>query len=79
MTALATALAFGFALAFAGWVLWLRERRGEMVSDQIRRLLDLTAMHTAKLHIHADALQSLSDLRGTVNDMALKAGLRPRG
>jgi hypothetical protein len=71
MTALALALAFGFALAFAGWVLWLRERRGDLITDRV-----------SVLEQDIDRIDELAsgvpELRTTVEQLALKNGLRPK-
>lgn len=76
VTALALALAFTSALAFAGWVLWLLERR------KVTLLARLDAYQTQADEIakvvqnHSEALKLVV---ATVENLALKAGLRPKG
>jgi hypothetical protein len=71
MTALALALAFGFALAFAGWVLWLKERRGYLVTDRI-------SLIEQSLDRIDELASGVPELRTTVEQLALKNGLRPK-
>ncbi len=73
MTALALALAFTSALAFAGWVLWLRERRKVTLLARIDAFDKLLTEHATVIENHSKALQVVVS---TVNDLALKGGLR---
>jgi hypothetical protein len=71
VTALALALAFTSALAFAGFVLWLRERRGHTVVARLKAF-------DMRVEAVESITHNLPELRATVESLALKAGLRPR-
>ena len=71
MTALSLALAFTSALAFAAFVLWLRERRQELTTERMEQL-------TKRVLAFEEVVTDLPALKSTVSDLALKAGLRPR-
>jgi hypothetical protein len=73
VTALACAIAFTSSLAFAGWVLWLRERRGETFLERLAKVE--SDHHMSQVWIQGLNLPSLV---ATVTDLALKQGLRPK-
>ena len=71
MTALALALAFTSSLTFAGWVLWLKARRGDLIEDRI-------AVLEQNLNRIDDLVTRVPELVSTVESLALKQGLRPK-
>ena len=68
----AAALAYAATLAFAGWVLWLRDRKGETVTHKIG------ALNLAQV-TQADAIRQLktelSECRTIVDNLQLRSGL----
>jgi hypothetical protein len=69
------ALALGFVLAFAGWVLWLRERRKVTLVariDAFERTLDIVSVAVER---HSEALKVVV---ATVENLALKAGFKAK-
>jgi hypothetical protein len=69
------ALALGFVLSFAGWVLWLRERRKVTLVariDAFERTLDIVSVAVER---HSEALKVVV---ATVENLALKAGFKAK-
>jgi hypothetical protein len=74
VTALAAAFAFTSALAFAGWVLWLLERRKVTLLARLDTYQKQADEIAAVVQNHSEALKIVVS---TVESLALKSGLRP--
>ena len=76
---MAYSIAWVGTLAFVGWVLWLRERRGETVTERIADIDSRLAAYEATgkardelLSSHAAAIVATRDI---VDNLQLKSGM----
>jgi cystathionine beta-lyase/cystathionine gamma-synthase len=75
VTALSLALAFTSALAFAGWVLWLLERRKVTLLTRIDAYQAQADEIATVVQNHSEALKLVVS---TVESLAIKAGFKAK-
>jgi cystathionine beta-lyase/cystathionine gamma-synthase len=75
VTALSLALAFTSALAFAGWVLWLLERRKVTLLTRLDTFQAQADEIAQVVQNHSEALKLVVS---TVESLAIKAGFKAK-
>lgn len=78
----AIAIAWVGTLAFVGWVLWLRERRAETVTERlditIQRVADLETTAKARDELLVTHANAIKDTRTLVDNVQMRLGFGPK-